>query len=408
MANHAKLSPSSSARWLTCPASAVMEVGKPNTTSEYAAEGTAAHYLAEQSLLGNEVSLHLTVTARGEVLENHRTKDAESYSFTVDSDMAEYVSQYTSLVRSVQDATNGELLVEQRLSLEAITGEKGAKGTADAVIISVDEVVVIDLKYGQGVQVEAEENTQLMMYGLAALQTFDFTGDLKTVRMIICQPRRHHTSEWSIEAEELKAWGEKVKQTAKLIQSLDENSDLNGLFKPSESACKWCKASAECRPYAEFVHKTIMEEFITLQSPLRPSEAKLNNEMLALMFERLELIKAWVKTIEGATFERLTQGEQVGEFKLVQGRSGARRWSLDNQAEAKLKEAGLEDDSLFKKKLISPTDAERLAKSGKLSQDDWQTLQDLIVKPEGKPVIAPGHDKREAINPIAIFEDLTN
>lgn len=410
MTKHARLSPSSSARWLTCLASPVMEMGIANTTSEYAAQGTAAHWLAEECLETKDPAAEyldsvLAVSERGEVIRDPEINTDGYYHFDIDEEMAQYVQEYVDLVISIQFSLPGDLLIEQRLSLENITGERGARGTADAVIIGETELVVVDLKYGQGVQVEAEENTQLMMYGLAALQTYDFTGDIQTVRLVISQPRRHHTSEWTISADDLKRWGNEVRVKAARIRSLTKDSDLTYLFNPSEKACKWCKAAKHCKPYAEFVHGTVMKDFKNLNDPLVAREATMDNELLALMFERVDLIKAWLKTIETAALEKLTQGQSVGTLKLVKGRAGARKWAKEDQVEEILTSL-LSGDVIYKKKLISPTDTEKLMKSGDLSKEEWQTLQDLIIKPDGKPTVAPGSDKRKAINPVDIFEDI--
>lgn len=415
MANHAKLSPSSAARWLTCKAAPLMEAGKPNTTSQHAAEGTAAHYLAETALTsGLDAARYaddvLAVKNNGDVISYAPglgdVSPEAPYHFDVDADMVDYVQEYVDLVKTVRDTLRGELLVEQRLPLDSITGERGAKGTADAVILADDEIVVIDLKYGMGVQVEAENNPQLMLYGLAALKYYEYAGDFKNVRLIVSQPRRRHASEWTIAAEELRAWGVTVREAANVIHGLTDKSDLSGLFNPSEAACRWCKASATCVAYAEMVHKSVMDEFISLHSPLVLRDASYDNDTLAEMFERVDLVKSWVKTIEAATLDKLNQGEKVGELKLVKGRSGARKWLDEREVEAKLKALKLKSDELYKKKLASPTDVEKLVRTDRLTAEDWQKLQDLILKPEGRPVVAPGHDKREAINPADIFDEI--
>lgn len=415
MANHARLSPSSAVRWLNCKAAPVMESGKPNTTSEHAAEGTAAHYLAEQCLINDLTADRFTddrlaVTKAGRVIkwtpDLGDVNPEADFDFDVDGDMADHVQEYLDTVRAVRDSMGGELLVEQRLNLEPITGEKGAKGTADAVILGDDEIAVIDLKFGMGVQVEAENNPQLMLYGLAALIEYEYAGDFKTVRLVISQPRRRHSSEWTIEADELREFGRQVSKTADLIRSLNDKSDLSGLFAPGEKTCKWCKAAATCTAYAEYVHKTVMDEFISLDSPLTVSDATMDSDTLAEMFERTEAVKNWVKAIEAETHNRLMAGEKVGEFKLVQGRRGARKWADEAAVESALKALKLKSDEMYKQKLASPTDVEKLVKKDRLTTEEWDRLQTLITAPEGKPTVAPYHDKREAINPADIFGDI--
>ncbi|WP_131669538.1 DUF2800 domain-containing protein [Psychrobacter pygoscelis] len=416
MATHAKLSPSSAVRWLSCPAAPLMERGKPNTANSYAAEGTAAHHLADQCLSfgyspSDKVSKVLAVSSKGIGFFKHDQPNKKdiAFEYEVDQDMADYVQEYIDLIDNIMAAAKAEGFFEQALPLESITGEKGATGTADAVLITDKEIIVIDLKYGQGNQVDAERNPQLMMYGLAALNEFDVLAEIESVRLIISQPRRQHVSEWTISADELKAWGETVSNTAKLIDSLDETSDLTDLFAPSEDACRYCKASAECKAYAEHVHRTVCADFEDLDAPLTVDDAKYDGDTLAKMFERIGLIKEWIKAVEQATVDKLYAGESVGDFKLVQSRGGRRKWLDEEQAEATLKAMRLKVDDMYNKKLISPTDAEKLKKAGTLGDIQWNKLQDLIVKPAGNPTIAPGSDKREAIitNPVEMFDDLT-
>ena len=71
-----------------------------------------------------------------------------------------------------------------------------------------DELHIIDLKYGQGIVVEAEHNPQMMLYALGALNIFDGLYDIRTVSMTIYQPRREDISTWSISVADLKDWAE--------------------------------------------------------------------------------------------------------------------------------------------------------------------------------------------------------
>lgn len=416
---HAKLSPSSAHRWLTCPASSVLEAGKPDSSSEYAAEGTAAHFLAETCLSQSRPDIgHLPTDFLGQIIrvsENGEcwfmfagnVDEPFAFSFAVTADMASYVQDYIDLVNSI--AVSSILDIEQRLPLTPITGEDNVYGTADAIIVADAELIVIDLKYGQGNRIDADDNPQLKLYGLAALLQYEILGDFERVRLVVSQPRLNHVSEWTIASDELKAWGNTVSTTAKLIDTLDETSDLTGLFAPSEDACKYCKAKAECKPYAEFVHQTVAEEFSDLDTPLTVSEATYDNDTLAVMYSRIKLIQDWCKAVEQATFEQLSMGEAVGDYKLVEGRSGSRKWADADEAEATLKAMRLKVDDMYDKKLISPTTAEKLHKAGTLGDIQWGKLQDIIVKPEGKPSIAPESDKRPALNFNVAdeFDDLT-
>ena len=155
MAGHAKLSPSSAERWMTCPGSVALSEGYADSSSAAADEGTAAHELAERILLG----------AKGDALVGLLAQNGVEWT----AEMLQDVLRYTQSVQAL-GAVDGTLLVEQRLPISEWTGEAGAHGTADAVILAGTELIVADLKFGRGVVVDADENKQLRIYALAALR----------------------------------------------------------------------------------------------------------------------------------------------------------------------------------------------------------------------------------------------
>ena len=191
---HAVLSPSSAHRWMACPGSVALiaTAGAPDTGSASADEGTAAHEMAERILLGAD-----GIALIGQHAEN-------GWRFT--ADMLEQVSKYVALVRDLVASTNGVLYVEQRVPIDHLTDETGATGTADCVIDAGDELIVVDLKYGRGVQVEAEDNPQMVMYASGVLRRMREADEMiglarapfKQVRMIIAQPRLGHFPEWAL------------------------------------------------------------------------------------------------------------------------------------------------------------------------------------------------------------------
>lgn len=162
---HAKLSPSSAKRWMTCPGSVELSKDRPDESSSFADEGTDAHELAARCLeSGKNANDFLGETmGKGNV---------------VGADMAYNVQAYVDYVRNMASEIPGaQLLVEQRLPIGHLTGEEGAKGTADVVILGGEEIIVVDLKYGRGVAVEAEDNPQLQIYGLGAVREFGVLYD---------------------------------------------------------------------------------------------------------------------------------------------------------------------------------------------------------------------------------------
>ena len=155
---HARLSPSAASRWMTCPGSVALSDDIKDAGSEHAAEGTAAHEMAERILKG----------ADGKSLIGLKAENGLTFT----ADMLTDVLRYVALVQDMVASTSGTLLVEQRLDISHLTCEKDAKGTSDCVILAGDTLIVGDLKFGRGVQVDAEDNHQLMIYALAALEAF--------------------------------------------------------------------------------------------------------------------------------------------------------------------------------------------------------------------------------------------
>lgn len=410
---HAKLSPSSAHRWLNCPASVIVSQGLPDSRSAYAAEGTAAHFLASecltQDVTASYFEKYIAVEDNGDCYFTTLAVGAGNLPyFNAEGEMAEHVQKYLDYVQDTVRDTKGTLFVEQSLSLEHITGEPGAKGTSDSVILTDNEIIIVDLKYGMGVKVDAENNQQLMLYALAALAEYDFYTEFQQARLVIHQPRLGHVSEWTISIDELNAFGDQVKRAAKYISMLDADSlDIDADYCPSDDTCKFCKAIATCPAAQKEVFETVANDFDDLTDD---SGDELENDRLAECYSKLDFIKTWCKAIEQATFDKLTKGENVEGFKLVEGRAGSRKWADESEAEALMKSMRIKVDLMYDKKIISPTSAEKLAKTDKIGSTQWGKLQDLIIKPQGNPTIARADDKRPAINLTATadeFEDLS-
>ena len=177
---HAVLSASSAHRWLFCTPSARLEQEFGDTSSEAAAEGTAAHALAEHKLK--------------RALKRRSRRPSSDY----DSDeMEEHTDSYVAFVlehltEAKRSCPDPAVLIEQRLDLSGYAPE--SFGTADCVIAGEGTLHVIDFKYGTGVLVEAERNPQMMLYALGALRLFDALYTINTVAVSIYQPRRENVS----------------------------------------------------------------------------------------------------------------------------------------------------------------------------------------------------------------------
>ena len=394
---HAILSPSGAHRWMACPGSVVMEQGRPSRDSKYSAEGTAAHEVAAACLRTATVSADFYV---GKKTEN---------GVEVTEDMAPEVQKYVDFVRElmISYGPDAVLLVEQGLPLGPLTDEEGAEGTGDTVIVATDELVVIDLKFGMGHQVDAERNKQLLMYALAAWHVWSVLQDFKTVRLIVHQPRLNHVSEWSCTVAELFAFGADASSAATTCWSqFDANRVLDLI--PGEDQCRWCKASGDCYAQDTMALRVLgVGEFEDLTATPEVGTTGLGSKL-----DKVHFVQDWCKKVQALGELELRAGNSVvgeaGPYKLVRGRKGSRAWKDAVEVENTLKAMRVKHDLMYDYKVVSPTRAQELAKSGDLGPRNWKKLQEYIHQSEGGLTVAKASDKREAVAAEReVFEDLT-
>ena len=364
MSNHAMLSPSASHRWLNCTPSAKLEKEFEDRSSSAAEEGTAAHALCEHKLKRKL---------------NRRSRRPISYYNT--DEMEEYTDAYVEFVeeqlqKAKETCQDPLVQIEQKLDLSEYVPD--AFGTADCIIVSDGTLHIIDMKYGMGVLVSAEDNPQLKCYGVAALRMYESLYDIEEVALSIFQPRRENVSTWAIPAEELKAWAE-----SELKPKAEMASKGEGEYCPGEW-CLFCKAAVKCRARAEEKLKVAQQEF-----KLPPV---LTDEEIEAILPILPDITKWANDISAYALEMaINHGKEWSGFKVVEGRSIRKYKDEDAVAEA-AKEHGYTD--IYRKSLITLTEMQKLMGKKKFEE----ILGSLIIKPPGKPTLVPSSDKRQAMN----------
>lgn len=361
---HAILSASGAHRWLNCNKSARLELEFENQESSAAAQGTAAHNLCEHKL-----RRALNIRSKRPVSE-FNDDEMEEHS---DAYVGYVLEQLEEVKKTCKDPL---ILIEERLDFSSYVPE--GFGTGDTVIIGDKSLHIIDMKYGQGILVFAEENPQMKLYALGALEAYESLYDIEEVTLHIFQPRRENVSDWTISVDDLKKWAENdLKPKAKLA------FEGKGEYIPGDW-CTFCRAAVKCRARAE-------EKLRLAQSEFKLPPLLSDTEIEEILSKLSDLTK-WANEIMAyATDAAVNHGKEWSGFKVVEGRSNRKYKDEDKVADV-AKANGYKD--IYRQSLITLTEMERLMGKTKFKE----VLGDLIIKPKGKPTLVPLSDKRQALN----------
>ena len=361
---HSILGASSADRWMNCTPSARLTEGMEDEGSVFAAEGTAAHALAEW-----KVRKVLKKRAGRRPASDYWTDEMEETT----SDYRDYIMDLVGQAK--QHCKDPVTLIEQHLDFSCYVPD--GFGTGDFLLVADKELNVVDFKYGRGVAVYADHNPQMMLYALGALNLFDCLYDIEKVTMTIFQPRLSSISTWTISTEELYQWAEEVLKPKAELAAKGEGDFVSG------SWCRFCKARNTCRARAESFLELVRMEF---QPP-----ALLSDEEVAEVMEKADELSKWASDVMAyAQAEAIENGKHWNGYKLVEGRS-VRKFSDEAKVEAAAKEAGYTD--IYNKSLITLTAFEKLM--GK--ETFAEILGQYVTKPAGKLTLVPVSDKRPEV-----------
>jgi hypothetical protein len=299
---------------------------------------------------------------------------------------------------------------EARWKDHARPAQPGAYGTADTIVIVDDTLHVIDLKYGRN-YVAAEDNKQLMLYGLGALDLASLAYDIERVVLTIYQPKvSMEPSTFDMPVEDLLEFaGEARIGAAHAVYQL--NGGRKPELNPGASQCQWCKAKAVCPALAAETTAVVttaasVDDFADLTAETLPAAlAEVPSDVLAEALTKVDLMEMFCLAVRAETERRLLAGVEVPGFKLVEGKRGHRKWVNPEEAELQLRSMRLKVEEMFELKLISPTTAEKLAKAGTIGPRQWKKLQEQYAQSQGKPSVALASDKRPALSLGATMSD---
>lgn len=357
---HALLSPSSSHIWLRCTRAPRLCEQYEDTETSYTQQGTDAHELCQyklESALGRE-----TVDPR-----EHLTYYDEEMETCSD----DYASFVLETINEITDTCpDPAVLIEQKLDFSRFVPDGFGRG--DCIIIADGTMHVIDFKYGLGVLVSAEQNPQMMLYALGAMELLDDLYDFDSISLTIFQPRRENVSTWVISKADLLKWATETLMPAAKLAYAGEGEFCAG------EHCTFCKAKANCRKRAEYNLEMAHYDFA------KPDV--LDELDVAAILDRVDQLVSWAEDVKAYALAEALKGVKYDGYKVVEGRS-VRKYT-DEEAVAGAVIAEGKDP--YEKKLLGITDMTKL-----LGKKDFERiLGKLVCKPAGKPTLVKDSDKR--------------
>lgn len=411
---HARLSASGSKRWMTCPGSVAYaeKLGIEDNPSKFAAEGIVAHEVHEKCM------------QTGLDTEDYKGKKikADGFEFVVNQDMVHHVQTSIDYFRERIEELELEgyevkLIVEKFVKLDKLKIKGLDGGTSDIILIWYKDdkpqgIEIGDLKYGAGVAVEADDNSQMLIYAVATLLELDMYGlELpEGVFMTITQPRAFHNQgpirTAHISAKQLVMWvEEELKPKAK--RASESEGDEDDLV-ASEDGCRFCPAAGNCPRLLAKTNEITKADFSDFD-PQLPDVAKLTPQQKAQIVKHADMLRAFIVAVEKSMSEEMNSGstEYNDEFKLV--RKTTRRKFIEGIDDPDFSPLldHLEEKQIFESKLLSMSKVEALLKKELGKDVAKEVMEDITTKPIGDIVVAPITDKRRAVEP-EINSDFNN
>lgn len=385
---HSRFGASGADRWIECPGSVKAQEGCPNETSSYAAEGTAGHEVAALCLESGQDAIEFV----GRFFE---VKDYPE-RIEIDDEIAEGVQVFLDAIRTDKETRGGKIVIERRFHLDWLHEEFW--GTTDCGRLGHDNVLcVYDLKLGKGKPVEVEGNRQLCYYALGMIASLPKSLKIDKVELVLVQPRRPHRDgpvrRWTTTPTDLLDYCQDLVDAAANALSPDPT------FKAGDH-CGFCRAAATCKTLREFAMDTAQLDFddndgiVQKHGELTPNPLEMSYEHIAHVLDAADVIETWLSVVRQHAEGLANAGIDIPGYKLVDKRA-VRKWVVEDpekMAEILCFDFGLDESSIFAKKIKSPAQIEKL-----LPKDEKPALANHFDKKSSGKKLARLSDPRDEV-----------
>lgn len=392
---HSELGASGMSRWSKCPASVALVRGLSNKAGPAAERGTAVHEMAED-MLRKRLMLD-----RDQVLYGFQDDYPLSRyvgliynDTTIDLELAEIARDYVDECLKIL-APGDQVWIERQFTLDELAPGMDMFGTADLVAYrpSQRRLIVIDLKSGAGIVVQAFGNPQLRYYSLGAALSLPGLP-IDDIDMYIVQPRvADPVKRDTIDSLELLEWSADLLIAARATQVADAKAVAG-------EHCRFCLAKRACITYELHALEAARDDFDVIEGEITvsmPDPAELSAEDLARRLDLLPALKDWIKTMEAMAFQRIQRKDTIPGYKLV-AKQSRRKWKDEEAAVDWMLANGISMDDACKVTFMSPAQAEKLVK-------DKTGMADLVTSESTGLTLVPDTDKRPAVTAVPAADD---
>lgn len=381
---HAVLSASGSDRWMNCTPSARMEEKMPRTSNEFADEGTLAHEIAERALRYMTKQID-----RDEYNDQMKPLTLHKLYYP---DMVKDVEPYVNhVLEQLATDKNAVHIIEHRCDFSAYV-PKGF-GTGDSIVIAKKILYITDLKFGKGVRVDAQDNSQLRLYAVGALEEFDLLYDIEKVRMTIVQPRLDHISVEDMTPADLLKWAKEEVKPAAAMAFKGEGEHKTGDW------CKFCKAKVFCPALKAEALSLAKSDFAVDQE--MSDAAGGDEDWMLEVYHMADRVNDYLSAVKSHVYQRAMDGKKWKGLKLVEGVS--KRKIIDEKM--------ARHTLVMKKYKFSDFENTSLKGIGELEKllggkaEFEKVLGKYVDRPAAKPILVDDSDPRTTYNSANDFDD---